>query len=83
MIGKVIYIFIYGKFWSWSLKLVYILFNKLISKNEFLFKFGDRVVFVFLNSDFVMFMVVFYGCFLVELVFVFIEVLLMRKDVGS
>lgn len=83
MIGKLVYIFIYGKLWSRSLKLVYIFFNKLGIKNEFVLKFGDRVVLVYFNNDLVMFMVVFYGCFLVEVILVFIEVFFIRKDVGG
>ncbi|XP_043917847.1 disco-interacting protein 2 homolog A-like [Protopterus annectens] len=72
-----------GKLWSRSLKLAYTLQSKLTAKNEPLLKPGDRVALVFPNSDPVMFMVAFYGCLLVELVPVPIEVPLTRKDAGS
>lgn len=81
--GKATYTLTYGKLWSRSLKLAYTLLNRLTSKSEPLLKAGDRVALVFPNSDPVMFMVAFYGCFLAELVPVPIEVPLTRKDAGS
>ncbi|RXM98401.1 Disco-interacting protein 2-like A, partial [Acipenser ruthenus] len=72
-----------GKLWSRSVKLAYTLLNKLSTKNEPLLRPGDRVALVFPNNDPVMFMVAFYGCLLVELVPVPIEVPLTRKDAGS
>ncbi|KAK1166303.1 hypothetical protein AOXY_G12898 [Acipenser oxyrinchus oxyrinchus] len=81
--GKPVYTLTYGKLWSRSVKLAYTLLNKLSTKNEPLLRPGDRVALVFPNSDPVMFMVAFYGCLLVELVPVPIEVPLTRKDAGS
>ncbi|XP_033865952.3 disco-interacting protein 2 homolog A-like isoform X7 [Acipenser ruthenus] len=81
--GKPVYTLTYGKLWSRSVKLAYTLLNKLSTKNEPLLRPGDRVALVFPNNDPVMFMVAFYGCLLVELVPVPIEVPLTRKDAGS
>ncbi|XP_071990846.1 disco-interacting protein 2 homolog B isoform X1 [Engystomops pustulosus] len=81
--GKPVYTLTYGKLWSRSVRLAYMLLNKLGTKNEQGLKPGDRVALVYPNNDPVMFMVAFYGCLLAEVIPVPIEVPLTRKDAGG
>ncbi|RXM28053.1 Disco-interacting protein 2-like A [Acipenser ruthenus] len=73
--GKPVYTLTYG---------LYLLLRQVFNSSGVQFKESlVQVALVFPNNDPVMFMVAFYGCLLVELVPVPIEVPLTRKDAGS